>query len=214
LIGSPDQRIFDVPRFIESSTPELKEEKEVTPEPLLVNTTEETFEMAPFTTSRLRAKPTAPDRRIFTSYLQVEYNNGRESWFKEISSAYEEEVEVWELECRAHKRHLLRYLDHNNVPINEYDLHYQYHYGENYDCDANLTEPELDNKIMAAEAATAAQKEIIYLTMLHLMHYEGTTPVEGFLKKFQLARNQLMAANPQTAPDIFLLSFCSTPQLN
>ncbi|KAF8241673.1 hypothetical protein K440DRAFT_641574 [Wilcoxina mikolae CBS 423.85] len=58
---------------------------------------------------------------------------------------------------------------------------------------------------MAPQAAAAAQKEIMYLNMLHSMQYEGTTPVEGFLKKFELARNQLMAANPQSVPDIFLL---------
>ncbi|KAF8538300.1 hypothetical protein BDD12DRAFT_885501 [Trichophaea hybrida] len=94
LIGSPDQRIFDVLRFIETSNPEPEEEKEVTPEPSLVNTPKETFETARFTTPRLRAKPTAPDRRIFTSDLQVEYNNDRETRFEEISSAYQEEVET------------------------------------------------------------------------------------------------------------------------
>ena len=103
LIGSPNQCIFDAPRFTETSTPEPEEEEEVIPEPPLVNTPEESFETAPFTTPRLRAKPTAPDRRIFTSDLQVEYNNDREAWFEEISSAYEEEVEAWERECRAHK---------------------------------------------------------------------------------------------------------------
>jgi len=205
LIGSPDQRIVHVLRFIETSTPKPKEEKEVTPELSLINTPKETFETALFTTPRFRAKPTTPDRRIFTSDLQVEYNNDRQTWFEEISSAYQEEVEVWERECRAHKRQLLRYLDDNNIPLIKYNVHYQYHYGENYDGDEDLTEPELENEIMAAQAAAAAQKEIMYLTMLHSMQYEGTTPVEGFLKKFELARNQLMAANPQTAPEIFLL---------
>ncbi|KAF8527199.1 hypothetical protein BDD12DRAFT_904121 [Trichophaea hybrida] len=188
---------YTTSEFTETSTPEPEEEKQVTPEPPLVNTPEETFE-TPFTTPRLRAKRTAPDRRIFTSELQVEYNNDREARFEEISSAYEEEVEVWERECRAHKRQLLRYLDDNHVPIHEYDLHYQYHYGENYDGDEDLTDPELENETMAAQAAAAVQKEIMYFSMLHSMQYEGTTPVEGFLKKFELARNQLMAANPLT----------------
>ncbi|KAF8535746.1 hypothetical protein BDD12DRAFT_808326 [Trichophaea hybrida] len=58
---------------------------------------------------------------------------------------------------------------------------------------------------MAAHAAAAVRNEILYLSMLHTMKYKGTTPVEGFLKKFELARNQLMAANPQTTPDNFLL---------
>ncbi|KAF8252002.1 hypothetical protein K440DRAFT_636187 [Wilcoxina mikolae CBS 423.85] len=58
---------------------------------------------------------------------------------------------------------------------------------------------------MAAQAAAAAQKEIMYLNMLHSMQYEGNTPVEGFLKKFELARNQLMPGNQQTVPDIVLL---------
>ena len=38
---------------------------------------------------------------------------------------------------------------------------------------------------MTAQAAAAAQKEIMYLTILHSMQYDGTTPVEGFLKKFE-----------------------------
>ncbi|KAF8532848.1 hypothetical protein BDD12DRAFT_901509 [Trichophaea hybrida] len=58
---------------------------------------------------------------------------------------------------------------------------------------------------MDAHAAAAVQQEIMYLSMLHTMKYEGTTPVEGFLKKFELARKQLMAANLQTTPDIILL---------
>ncbi|KAF8534204.1 hypothetical protein BDD12DRAFT_809551 [Trichophaea hybrida] len=58
---------------------------------------------------------------------------------------------------------------------------------------------------MATHSAAAVQKEIMYLSMLHTMKYEGSSPVEGFLKKFELARNQLMAANLQTTPDIFLL---------
>ncbi|KAF8535374.1 hypothetical protein BDD12DRAFT_912824 [Trichophaea hybrida] len=109
LIVSPDQLvIFDISRFIETSTPEPEEEKEVTPEPSLVNTPEE------------------------------------------ISSAYEKDVEIWEQECRAHKRQLLRYLGDNGIPLNEYDLHYQQHYGGNYDGDEDLTEPEFENEIMAA----------------------------------------------------------------
>ncbi|KAF8540310.1 hypothetical protein BDD12DRAFT_804641 [Trichophaea hybrida] len=191
----PDQRIFDAPRFTETSTPQPEEEEEVIPEPPLINTPEESFETAPFTTPLLRAKHTAPDRRIFTSDLQVKYDNDRETWFEEASSAYKEEVEVWERECRAHKRQLLRYLDDNNIPLNEYDLHYQYHYGEIYDGNEDLTEPntepntepELENETMAAQPAAIVQKEIMYLSMLHTMKYEGTTPVEGFLKKFELA---------------------------
>ncbi|KAF8534203.1 hypothetical protein BDD12DRAFT_896682 [Trichophaea hybrida] len=70
---------FDAPRFTETSTPEPEEEEEVIPEPPLINTAEESFETAPFTTPRLRAKPTAPDRRIITSDLQVEYNNDQEA---------------------------------------------------------------------------------------------------------------------------------------
>jgi hypothetical protein len=93
-----------------------------------------------------------------------------------MSSTYEE-VEVWEREFRAHKWQLLRYLDDNNVPLNEYDLHYQYHYGENYDSDEDLTEPntepntelELENNILAAQAAATVQKEIMYLSMRHTM---------------------------------------------
>jgi hypothetical protein len=176
LIGSPTQRIFDALRFTETSTPEPEEEEEVTPEPPSVNTPEERFKTAPFTTPRLRAKPTAPDRRIFTSDLQLKYNNHWEAWFEEISSTYKE-VEVWEREFRAHKWQLLRYLDDNNVPLNKYDLHYHYHYGENYVSDEDLTEPntepntelELENKIMAAPAAATVQKEIMYLSMLHTM---------------------------------------------
>ena len=96
MVGSPDQRIVHILRFIETSTPEPEEEKKVTPELSLVNTPKGTFEMALFTTPQFRAKPTAPDRRISTSDLQVEYNNNRETWFEEISSAYQEEVEVSE----------------------------------------------------------------------------------------------------------------------
>ncbi|KAF8538584.1 hypothetical protein BDD12DRAFT_806018 [Trichophaea hybrida] len=65
-IAIPDQRIFNAPTFTETSTPELEEEEEVIPELLLINTPEESFETAPFTTPRLMAKPTAPDRKIFT----------------------------------------------------------------------------------------------------------------------------------------------------
>jgi hypothetical protein len=84
--------------------------------------------MALFTYPQLRARPTAPDRRIITSDIQVEYNINRMAWFEEISSAFEEEVEVWEQERRAHKRQLFRYIDNNNVPLEQYDLHYQDHY--------------------------------------------------------------------------------------
>ncbi|KAF8538882.1 hypothetical protein BDD12DRAFT_805790 [Trichophaea hybrida] len=127
--------------------------------------------MALFTTPRLCAKPAAPDWRIFTSDLHVNYTKDRDAWFKGISRVYKTEVEVWERECPAKPN----------------------------------TEHKLENETMASEAASPIQKEIMYHSMLYTMKFEGTTPGEGFLKKFELARNQLMAANPQTTPDIFLL---------
>ncbi|KAF8528546.1 hypothetical protein BDD12DRAFT_903869 [Trichophaea hybrida] len=162
LIGSPDQPVIpDISKFIETSTPKPEAEKEVTPEPPLVNTPEKTFETAPFTTPPLRPKPKAPDQRIFTSDLQAEYNN-----------------DLWEQERQAQNQQLLRYLGDNNVPINKYDLHYKYNYQENYDNNNHLTQTELENETMAAQPAAAVQKEIMYLHMLHAMKYEGTTSVE------------------------------------
>jgi len=39
--------------------------------------------------------------------------------------------------------------------------------------------------------------------MVQTMKYEGTTPVEGFLKTCELARTQLLASNPQSVHKLF-----------
>ncbi|KAF8536146.1 hypothetical protein BDD12DRAFT_890920 [Trichophaea hybrida] len=108
-------------------------------------------------------------------------------------------------------------LDDNNVLLNGYDLHYQYHYRGHNDSAEDSTEPNtepnaepniepvLEYETIAAQAATAVQNEIMYLSMLHTMKYECTTSIEGLLKKFKLARIQLMAADLQTTPDIFFI---------
>jgi hypothetical protein len=50
----------------------------------------------------------------------------------------------------------------------------------------------------------------MYLTMLPSMQYEGTISIEQLLKTFELATNQLMAANPLAGSDIFLLWLSAT----
>ncbi|KAF8541194.1 hypothetical protein BDD12DRAFT_879146 [Trichophaea hybrida] len=147
-------------------------------------------------TSRFRARPIVPERRIFSSDLRVEFNDDRAAWERSVAASYPQEIG-------------------RNANISEYDRHFQYHYRHPYDEDEDLSTPPSDNQESRRASpppnmANNNDMKNMYFGFLRDLKYDGRTPIKDFLTDFGNIKNEIATLDPNFPGPMWLTLLCAS----